>query len=254
MINYIMGELRGYAALRDPRTGIEPGPYERIWKSDKLISPSLRAELLAAAVAPLESVPEAAKDWHPGSDGKVLDLVHPSLYPVVYGRSLDRTSGQPIRPRSSDVESMFRSERFQWLPSEFQVQNDGTVRLVSPYINNIHPENHGVLVDVIQRVLENAVPMFEWVLSDLGRERQLPTRLDLKGEKFPQCIWPDACGPYPEGEDSNRCLVEHERLQTEDRERYYAERERYLDAAFNAWTAKGGTEDDFEEPAYPELQ
>lgn len=170
----------------------QPGPYERIWKSDKLISPSLRAELLAAAVAPLESVPEAAKDWHPGSDGKVLDLVHPSLYPVVYGRSLDRTSGQHIRPRSSDVESMFRSERFQWLPSEFQVQNDGTVRLVSPYINNIHPENHGVLVDVIQRVLENAVPMFEWVLSDLGRERQLPTRLDLKGEKFPQCIWPDA--------------------------------------------------------------
>ena len=40
-----------------------------------------------AAVAPLENVSEALKDWHPGSDGKVLDLLHPSLFPLVYGRS-----------------------------------------------------------------------------------------------------------------------------------------------------------------------
>lgn len=168
----------------------QPGPYERIWKSDWLIPSSLRAELLAA-VAPLESAPEATKDWHPGSDGKVLDLVHPSLYHVVYGRTLDRTSSKPLRPRPSDVASMFRSERFQWLPSEFHVQDDGTVRLVSPYINNIHPEDHKAVVDVVQRLLESAVPMFERVLSDLGRERQLPTRLDLQGDKFPQCIWPN---------------------------------------------------------------
>lgn len=151
----------------------------------------MRAELLAA-VAPLETIPDAAKDWHPGSDGKVLDLVHPSLYPVVYGRTIDRMSGEPLRPRPSDVAGMFKSERFQWLPSDFYVQDDGAVRLVSPYINNIHPEDHGALVDVITRVLERAVPMFERALSDLARERHLPTRLDLKGEKFPQCIWPDA--------------------------------------------------------------
>ena len=156
-----------------------------------MIQPSLRAELLAA-VAPLESVPEAAKDWHPGSNDKVLDLVHPSLYPVVYGRTIDRLSREPLRPRPSDVPDMFKSERFQWLPSDFYVQNDGTVKLMSPYINNIHPEDHVSLVNVILRVLARAVPMFERVLSDLARERQLPSRLDLKGEKFPQCIWPDA--------------------------------------------------------------
>lgn len=117
--------------------------------------------------------------------------MHPSLYPVVYGHSVDRTSGEPIRPRPSDVASIFKSERFQWLPSDFHVLDDDTVRLVSPYINNIHPEDHRALTDVIPRVLEKAVPMFEWVLSDLARERQLPTRLDLKGKKFPGCVWPN---------------------------------------------------------------
>ncbi|KAJ7929028.1 hypothetical protein B0H13DRAFT_1703624, partial [Mycena leptocephala] len=37
-------------------------------------------------VSALENVPEAEKDWHPGLDGQVLDLVHSSLYCIVYGR------------------------------------------------------------------------------------------------------------------------------------------------------------------------
>ena len=35
----------------------------------------------------LENVPEIYRDWHPGSENTVLDLVHPSLFPVVYGRT-----------------------------------------------------------------------------------------------------------------------------------------------------------------------
>ncbi len=42
---------------------------------------------LRSGLAPLLSTPEEKKDWHPGSDGKVLNLVHPSLFPLVYGRS-----------------------------------------------------------------------------------------------------------------------------------------------------------------------
>lgn len=48
------------------------------------------AELLSSlrgAVAVLENVPEKDKDWHPDSDQQVLDLVHPSLYCLVYGVS-----------------------------------------------------------------------------------------------------------------------------------------------------------------------
>ena len=138
---------------------------------------------------PLESVADAEKDWHPNSDDKVLNLVHPSLYPVVYGRTVS-TCGELLEPRDDDlVDAHFMSMRFQWLPSDFRVAEDGSVSLASPYINNVHPEDHAALAKVIPRVLERAIPMFEWVLSDLGRGKPLPTRINLHGKKYPQCVW-----------------------------------------------------------------
>lgn len=74
--------------------------YDKIWQSDSLIPPDLR-DALKLAVKPLEDVPDAEKDWHPRADGLVLDLVHPSLYPLVYGRSMihwqDRTRGEATK-------------------------------------------------------------------------------------------------------------------------------------------------------------
>ena len=63
-------------------------------KSDTTVSHTVKAEL-QAAVRPLEDVPEWEKDWHPGSDEKVWDLVHPSLFPIVYGwtRALGKGKG-----------------------------------------------------------------------------------------------------------------------------------------------------------------
>src|ERR1700761_1185093 len=58
----------------------------RVVKSDLAVSDELRASLVQA-VNPLEDIPEKYKDWHPGSDGLVLDLVHPSLFPLIYGVS-----------------------------------------------------------------------------------------------------------------------------------------------------------------------
>lgn len=203
-----MTELEAYAALRDGITGIEvrghttprsdvghltenhsqPGPYERIWKSDRLIPVDVKSELLAA-VAALESVPDSQKDWHPRSDDKVLNLVHPSLYPIVYGRSVSMT-GELIEPREDNrVDSKFMSQSFQWLPSDFSVAENGAVSLESPYINNVHPDDHAALQEVITKILERSVPMFEWVLSDLERQKQLRSRIDLKGHGYPQCVW-----------------------------------------------------------------
>ena len=68
------------------------GPAERIWKSDALIPTNLRWKLLAAVI-PLEAVPDSERDWNPGSDGFVLNLVHPSLYPIVYGRTMGKIPG-----------------------------------------------------------------------------------------------------------------------------------------------------------------
>jgi hypothetical protein len=162
----------------------QPGPYDKIWKSDSLIPADLKPALVQA-VAPFESLSDSEKDWRPGSNGQVLDLVHPSLYPVVYERSV-LTSGATVK-RPSD-ENQFTSNRFQWMPSDFEVGVDGLARLSSPYINNVHPDDHAELVRAIVQVLTRAIPMFERVLSDLTREEALPTRLDYDDD--PCCIWP----------------------------------------------------------------
>lgn len=182
------------------------GTAERIWKSDKLIPSSLREELLAA-VAPLETVPDPEKDWHPGSSGLVLDLVHPSLYPIVYGRTIGKAPGSATAttltaPDFGDDEPIFTSKNFQWLPSDFAVGDDGKVTLTSPYINNIHPTQHKELYSIIPGVLQHALPMFERVLSDVIRPL-LPMRIATSGfqrgwggEETADCIWGDNL-PYP---------------------------------------------------------
>ncbi|EPT06268.1 hypothetical protein FOMPIDRAFT_1110227 [Fomitopsis schrenkii] len=196
-INHVMTELEAYVALRDENTGIEPGPYERTWKSDTLIPATVKCELLAA-VAPLESVPDSEKDWHPNSDGKVLDLVHPSLYPVVYGRT-ESTSGEILEPREDGlIDPQFTSERFQWLPSDFRVAEDGSVSLASPYINNVHPKDQAELEKVIPKLLERVVPMFEWVLSDLRFKHQ---------DKKPK-TWPESKPSYDGGLDGVKKTVD----------------------------------------------
>ncbi|KAJ6474162.1 hypothetical protein C8R45DRAFT_935569 [Mycena sanguinolenta] len=85
-VDYVLAELAGYAQIADNTRGIERGCFDAIWYSDRLISDDL-TERLKIAVSVLENVPDSEKDWHPGSNEQVLDLVHPSLYCIVYGRT-----------------------------------------------------------------------------------------------------------------------------------------------------------------------
>ena len=162
------------------------GPAERVWKSDNLIPTSLRERLLAA-VAPLETIPDSERDWHPGSDGLVFNLAHPSLYTIVYGRTIGKAPGSDTTgilspPELEDVDPKFASQRFQWIPSDFAVGGDGKVTLTSPYINNIHPIRHKELYSIIPEILQHALPVFERVLSDLLRPL-LPVRVTGSASK-----------------------------------------------------------------------
>lgn len=80
-------ELRDYATMQDG-CGFAPAldADAAVYKSDTIITPELKHKLRAAA-SPLEDVSPANQDWHPGSGETVLDLVHPSLFPLMYGRS-----------------------------------------------------------------------------------------------------------------------------------------------------------------------
>ncbi|KAJ7677212.1 hypothetical protein B0H17DRAFT_1139724 [Mycena rosella] len=86
-------------------------------------------------VMKLEDVPDDLNDWHPESNNQVLDLVHTSL----------------------DLNTA-----------------DGSVKLLSSYINNLHPAKHKPLYLLIESVLTLFVLMFKQVFSQVnGHDKDL---------------------------------------------------------------------------------
>ncbi|MDQ0585727.1 hypothetical protein QF030_007905 [Streptomyces rishiriensis] len=186
-VRYVLAELLHYAELRDGRTGIEVSAVDGVWQSDLLVDDKLRSRL-REAVRVLEQVPEAEKDWHPGSGGQVLDLVHPSLFCLVRGVSVaPEEAWQNPTDRYSRYEF---SEKFQWLPTDVDVSDDGDVTFRS-YVNNVHPEAHRELASVLPDLFACVRPLLENVLTDLRHPRPLRIEADPFG-------WYDSEPEYPE--------------------------------------------------------
>ena len=183
-------------------------------KSDTVVTPQLMEDLKLACQA-LETVPARLKDWHPGSDGKVLDLVHPSLFPLIYGRSKVLNDGhvglkncmehigkgktteipddsQLSGPRTfgqfRDKIPNYWSRRFQWLPCQVDFSDDNDV-LITSYINNLHPVDHADLYSALQRCIAKAIPLWDRTLS--STYVPLKPRIDMKMTKY----------DYPQGRD-----------------------------------------------------
>ncbi|CAE6398819.1 unnamed protein product [Rhizoctonia solani] len=183
-IDYVLKELDGYANLRDEKSGAEVSCYDGIWQSDILI-PIVLKEQLVEGITKLENIPEPKKNWHPRSNRQVLDLVHPSLYPIVYGRTLsypkdsDDRSPTSLQLRLKPLEDSLRllwspedfcvSKHFQWLPTDFEISEDGISARSLSYINNLHPQEYG-LYKSIEELVAAYIPLFERVLTDCIRE------------------------------------------------------------------------------------
>jgi hypothetical protein len=169
--------------------GYEASPVDHVYSSDSIIP----AETLLAfreQVAVLEGA--IPVDFHPGSNEQVVDTVHPSLFPLVAGRtrvrrlpalsleaswkqdlgslglpiltSFDHHTHTPL-PHGDNGDDVAFSKQFQWLPAEFQVEADATVHINS-YINNLHPERHQGMYPVLAKVFGHCLPLLEQVLSD----------------------------------------------------------------------------------------
>ncbi|GAA97644.1 uncharacterized protein L969DRAFT_94785 [Mixia osmundae IAM 14324] len=84
MFDYALAELRYFSDSQDKLTGIMHSSVPAVMVSDKLIDEADAQELrnLAERIETTEP-----KDYHPGSNDIVLDLVHPSLYCYVRGRT-----------------------------------------------------------------------------------------------------------------------------------------------------------------------
>ncbi|TFK62409.1 hypothetical protein BDN72DRAFT_903265 [Pluteus cervinus] len=179
MVDYCIAELR-YKAQILPEYNAISIFHGDVVKSDTIVPESLRLALIEA-VKPLEDVPQKSQDWHPRSGDKVLDLVHPSLFPLVYGRSRILPHGRttlddcvekcgqgevvpiPAEPTYGDAQiHKPYSCNFQWLPCEVDISN-GTK--ITSYINNLHPHQHKELYGLIEQVISDAIPLWNMTLS-----------------------------------------------------------------------------------------
>ncbi|MFI8371613.1 DUF4246 domain-containing protein [Streptomyces sp. NPDC085466] len=194
-VRYVLAELAHYAALRDGATGVEVSAVDGVWQSDALVDDKLRSRL-REAVRVLEEVPAEELDWHPGSDGQVLDLVHPSLFCLVR-----EASGGPERAWTNPTDHYTKhefSERFQWLPTDADVSEDGDVSFRS-YVNNVHPETHHALAAVLPDLLARFRPLWENVLTDLRHPRPLRIEADPYGWYDSEPVYPKRASYGDEG-------------------------------------------------------
>ncbi|KAF9285145.1 hypothetical protein BGZ68_004130 [Mortierella alpina] len=185
-IDYIFKELDWYAGRRQNQVdlGIE-APVEVAIdctrRSDGLIPSDLKERLLVC-VNLLKDVPDHLKDWHPGSNKQVLDIIHPSLFPVIAGRTrvTDAEAIPPLDfigqgkvleelpvPDLELEETEYLSEMYQWLPTDVDVAPEGKVKIKS-YINNLHPVEHREMYHVLEGIFERFLPMFEEVLGEIS--------------------------------------------------------------------------------------
>ncbi|RLL98833.1 hypothetical protein CFD26_106850 [Aspergillus turcosus] len=202
-------------------------------KSDVAIPEELR-QALKEAVRPLEEIPEEQKDYHPGTNDKVADLVHPSLFPVIYGRTrflqgrlinleafanhIGEGEVLPVRPEAESGTEMDDwglrdphrpySVKFQWLPCDVHFCPDDECQIAS-YINNLHPWQHRALYQVIEKILTRTIPMWNKTLSLLRDEYKRIEYCQVEYEEHPE--------PEPELADED----------DEDSDEYYEYLERH---------------------------
>ncbi|KAH8812737.1 hypothetical protein F5884DRAFT_315906 [Xylogone sp. PMI_703] len=174
MMDWVLAELQ-YKVKLFNETGIVIS-YNNggVVKSDTAVPEEIRGAL-KKAVRPLEDTPE--KDYHPGSNEKVLDLVHPSLFPLVYGRTKFLTDGvigldnflarvghgEVLHKEDEESEPSPYSVKFQWLPCDVMLDAENGCKINS-YINNLHPVKHKELYELIKIVIDCAIPLWEYTL------------------------------------------------------------------------------------------
>ncbi|KAI9216901.1 hypothetical protein BC828DRAFT_281617, partial [Blastocladiella britannica] len=173
-LDYIFAEL-AWQAQHQP---LAAGP-DNVFGMDSALPKGRRLCLMELVRDGLES---GEKDWHPRAKNQVLDLVHPSLFPLKYEHT--RVVDESLAARSvaesvariglnvgdtlEPSDNQYASENFQWLPAEIAVSDDSQSAGWVSYINNLHPETHAELYTVLAELFASCVPLLENVLARLA--------------------------------------------------------------------------------------
>ncbi|OAJ40776.1 hypothetical protein BDEG_24477 [Batrachochytrium dendrobatidis JEL423] len=156
---------------------IVPGPVELTYILDNGIPDNVYTRLMT-------NVSDIEHGSNHNTGQMVHNLIDASMYSVVYGQTiivplsirLKYTTMVPCDILLStrlvsnvpiiDGNPKFISRKFQCLPSEFRVEQDGSVTINS-YINNLNPIWHRDMYKCIAKIFKCFVPMFESLIRTM---------------------------------------------------------------------------------------
>lgn len=148
---------------------------ENVAWSDRVLPAALLSEINESLDQICRDEPA---DFHPGSGKVVRDIVHPSMYCFVKGVSqVNGVPGNPLGEKPKESKASRNEEKdfwgrkyedsiYQWLPAEFYVSEDGSVRIDS-YVNNLDRQKYPNVYSTLERMFEKTLPMFEAVCGSL---------------------------------------------------------------------------------------
>lgn len=166
IFDYVLKELEWYDKLTKDLKDY------KIECDDKIISGNPVPDLIRTEL--LEEVSKFTqlkkKDYHPNSNNQVVDIVHPSLFPLQYGKTpIIKGAGyeivqfdDSISKVKKTVDSWGISKNYQWLPSLWTLENDNFK--ISSYVNNLPPKNKD-LYEIIEKVFNCSIDGLNYVLS-----------------------------------------------------------------------------------------
>jgi len=209
-------ELRHKARYYE-KTGLIPtlDACASVVKSDKLVPSELREEL-REAFRKLKADQSASPDWHPNSNDMVQDLLHPSMYPLVYGKSrvfqeelvgvddaVERWAGKGevistkhLEEHSKySVPASYWSNTYQWLPSNIAFKDDDGVALTS-YINNLHPNKYRDIYSTVEKLIERALPAWDQCIK-VDANTGERTGAGRMGPRFSKPAYPESVNTPP---------------------------------------------------------
>lgn len=190
--------VKAYKYLKASQHGVLSAELKEevgVFISDDVVPACLHSALvseldLLASIEP--------KDLHPGSGGKVQDIIHPSLYAYKL-HSTPLNSGTTRHPEISDRffdscmyaanDSVSYSSAYTWLPTVFRVAEDGASVEIQSYINGLGPrERYPELYKILEQVFLVTMPLleettsFEYIHQDTPSQDRWYERQNLRDD------------------------------------------------------------------------
>lgn len=191
VFDYVLKELDWYRGQEDKllESGFKFATNELVLFSDSAIPTAVKTKFMEK-----ENHLEASieKDYHPNSHNQVVDIVHPSLYPVVYGRTKEFKDGalrivkfsEDIRKVKVSVQSFGVSHTFQWLPAKMTLNRELNKFEFVSYINNLHPIKFSEMYELIADVFNASLPGLSSCLSQFAAQPYKRTEIPIGEEAY----------------------------------------------------------------------